>query len=138
MLFGTLPTCHRAALSCLEMDSAALDITAAAAEPKTQPRAPRPAPVTIAQPELEPPYHVVLHNDDDHTFRYVIEMLEDIFGYDHARGFMIACEVDEKKRAIVVTCHKELAELRVEQIHEYRPEDEPENLPMKASMEPAE
>jgi ATP-dependent Clp protease adaptor protein ClpS len=137
MLFGTLPTCHRAALSCLEMDSAAgaiIDIDAAA-EPLVKPQAPLPAPETA--PLQEPPYHVILHDDDDHTFRYVIVMMEDLFGYDHARGFLIACEVNEKKRAIVVTCHKELAELRVEQIHEYAPEDEPEKPPMKASMEPA-
>lgn len=138
MLFGTLPTCYRAALSCLEMDGAACEVTAAAAEPKVRPQAPRPAPVTIPQPELEPPYHVILHNDEDHTFQYVIGMMATIFGYDIQRGFMIACEVDEKKRAIVVTCHKELAELRVEQIHEYRAEDEPNTPPMKASMEPAE
>ncbi len=33
---------------------------------------------------------------------------------------------------------RRLAELRVEQIHEYRPEDNPEKPPMKATMEQAE
>lgn len=92
------------------------------------------------QPELEPPYHVILHDDDTHTYEYVIEMMVNIFGYDAKRGFKIAREVDESGRVIVVTCHKELAELRVEQIHEYGPDPRMASSkgPMKATMEPAE
>jgi len=91
------------------------------------------------QPELEPPYHVILHDDDTHTYAYVIEMMVNIFGYDEARGYKIACEVDESGRVIVVTCHKELAELRVEQIHEYGadPRMKESQGSMKATMEPA-
>lgn len=94
----------------------------------------------LPQPELEPPYHVILHNDDTHTYAYVIDMMKDIFGYDELKGYRIACEVDDSGRVIVVTCHKELAELRVEQIHEYGPDPRmKESLgSMKASMEPAE
>ena len=29
-----------------------------------------------------PPYNVVLLDDDDHSYAYVIEMLGDVFGYD--------------------------------------------------------
>ena len=92
------------------------------------------------QPELEPPYHVILHDDDTHTYEYVIEMMVNIFGYDEKRGFKIACEVDESGRVIVVTCHKELAELRVEQIHDYGadPRMKESTGSMKATMEPAE
>lgn len=66
-------------------------------------------------------------------------MLMNIFGYEEELGFKMACEVNESGRAIVATCHKELAELRVEQILEYE-EDPPDKEgfgPMKASMEPA-
>lgn len=105
------------------------------------PAQPRTAPVQPwLQPELEPPYHVILHDDDTHTYEYVIEMMVGIFGFDLKRGCQIACEVDRCGRVIVVTCHKELAELRVEQIHEFGadPRMKESQGSMRASMEPAE
>ncbi len=99
----------------------------------------RPSPPQL-KPELEPPYHVILHDDDTHSYEYVIEMLTAIFGYDLDKGYKMACEVDESGRVIVATCHKELAELRVEQIHDYGadPRMKESQGPMKATMEPAE
>jgi ATP-dependent Clp protease adaptor protein ClpS len=93
------------------------------------------------KPQLEPPYHVILHDDDKHSHTYVVEMLATIFGYDHAKGFQLACMVNDSGCAIVATCHKELAELRLDQIqtfvHDPRLKDEGQE-PMKATMEPAE
>ena len=104
----------------------------------------------VADPELDfeeetrtrrqPPYHVILINDDDHTYDYVIEMLHAIFGHSIEKAFQMAKEVDESGRVICATVHKELAELRLEQIHEYGPDP---RLPkfkgsMSASIEPAE
>ena len=112
-----------------------------AAAPPTKPAGPRVAPAQPRQePELEPPYHVILHDDDDHTYRYVIEMLMNIFGQDEPTDFRMACEVDRAGRVIVATVHKELAELRVEQIHEYGADPYSQNSKgsMRASMEPAE
>jgi ATP-dependent Clp protease adaptor protein ClpS len=90
--------------------------------PKVKPRIlppakPQPAPVLP-----EPPWHVILVNDDDHTYDYVIEMLMAIFGYEIAKCFEMAKHVDENGRVIVATVHKELAELRQEQIMEYGPD----------------
>ncbi|HEX8339733.1 MAG TPA: ATP-dependent Clp protease adaptor ClpS [Tepidisphaeraceae bacterium] len=64
-----------------------------------------------------PPYNVILLDDDDHTHEYVMEMLNSIFGYDAPKGFVMAEEVDRRGRAIVFTTHKELAELKRDQIH---------------------
>jgi ATP-dependent Clp protease adaptor protein ClpS len=92
-------------------------------------------------PKLEPPYHVILHDDNKHNHTYVVLMLADIFGYDKEAGFQLACVVNDSGRAIVATCHKELAELRVDQIHEYQHDPSLKNEgpePMKATMEPAE
>ena len=99
----------------------------------------RPSPPQ-AKPDLEPPYHVILHDDDTHSYQYVVEMLAAIFAYNEATGYKMATEVDESGRVIVATCHKELAELRVEQIHEYGadPSMKESTGSMKASMEPAE
>ena len=98
------------------------------------------APVQPRQlPDQEPPYHVILYDDDDHTYEYVIEMLQAIFGHPVERGFQLAKEVDENGRVICATVHKELAELRQEQIQSYGPDP---RLPkckgsMSASIEPA-
>jgi hypothetical protein len=47
----------------------------------------RPREITI------PRYHVVLMDDDDHTYDYVIEMLMKLFGHSRERAFLMACEV---------------------------------------------
>jgi ATP-dependent Clp protease adaptor protein ClpS len=63
-----------------------------------------------------PPYNVVLLDDDDHTYEYVIQMLRRVFGHPEARGFQLAKQVDEHGRAIVLTTHKEHAELKRDQV----------------------
>jgi ATP-dependent Clp protease adaptor protein ClpS len=97
-------------------------------------------PSILPQTEHEPPYHVILHDDDTHTYDYVIEMLCAVFGYDFPVAYQMACTVDEYGRVVVATCHKELAELRVEQIETYGPDPKlPESKgSMRATMEPAE
>jgi ATP-dependent Clp protease adaptor protein ClpS len=71
------------------------------------------------KPSLMPPFHVVLLNDDDHTYEYVIEMLKVLFAFPDEKGFQLAKEVDREGRVIVMTTHKELAELKRDQIHAY-------------------
>ena len=66
-----------------------------------------------------PRYHVVLMDDDDHTYEYVIEMLMKLFGHSNATAFRMACEVDLRGRVIVDTTHKERAELKRDQIHDF-------------------
>lgn len=69
--------------------------------------------------ELAPRYHVVLLDDDEHTYEYVIEMLGAVFGHGVATAFQMAVEVDAAGRAVVYTAHFELAELKREQVHAY-------------------
>src|ERR1700761_7102421 len=71
------------------------------------------------KPAMMPPFHVVLLNDDDHTCEYVIEMLKVLFAFSEEKGFLVAEEVDSSGRAILMTTHKELAELKRDQIHAY-------------------
>ena len=42
------------------------------------------------QTKRQPPYHVVLLNDDDHTYEYVIEMLKALFGHPVEKGYQLA------------------------------------------------
>jgi ATP-dependent Clp protease adaptor protein ClpS len=74
---------------------------------------------TKRKPAPLPRFNVVLLDDDDHTYDYVIEMLRGIFGHPAERGFQLAQQVDEHGRAIVLTTHKELAELKRDQIMAY-------------------
>jgi len=70
----------------------------------------------------QPPYHVILLNDDDHSYEYVIRMLQELFGYPPEKGFQLAEEVDTSGRVIVMTTAMELAELKRDQIHAYGPD----------------
>ncbi|RMF85169.1 MAG: ATP-dependent Clp protease adaptor ClpS, partial [Planctomycetota bacterium] len=59
-----------------------------------------PAPPT---PRRAPLWHVVLLDDDDHTYEYVIEMLMKLFHHTPERAYEMACEVDSTGRVIVET-----------------------------------
>lgn len=88
----------------------------------------------------QPPYHVILLDDPDHTFDYVIRMLKELFAHPVERGFKMAEEVHESGRVIVLTTTLEHAELKQDQIHAYGPDP---LLPrckgsMTAVIEPAE
>ncbi len=73
----------------------------------------------MAEPKRQPRYNVILWNDDDHTYDYVIAMLMELFGYSMEKGFLMAKEVDTRGRVIVLTTTKEHAELKRDQIHAY-------------------
>jgi ATP-dependent Clp protease adaptor protein ClpS len=71
------------------------------------------------QTKRQPPYHVILWNDDDHTYEYVIAMLMDLFAHPLEKGFRMAKEVDTQGRVIVLTTTREHAELKRDQIQAY-------------------
>ncbi|HVW36492.1 MAG TPA: ATP-dependent Clp protease adaptor ClpS [Pirellulales bacterium] len=71
------------------------------------------------KPKRQPPYNVILWNDDDHTYEYVILMLAELFAHPVEKGFELAEQVHTQGRAIVLTTTKEHAELKRDQIHAY-------------------
>ena len=71
------------------------------------------------QPKNVPMYHVVLLNDDDHTYEYVIQMLGELFGHPPTKAFLMADEVHHSGRVIVFTSYKEQAEFKRDRIHAY-------------------
>jgi ATP-dependent Clp protease adaptor protein ClpS len=88
----------------------------------------------------QPPYHVILLNDNDHSFEYVIGMMQQLFGHPREKGQQIADTVHNTGRAIVDTTSKERAELKRDQIHAFGPDP---FIPrckgsMSATIEPAE
>src|SRR3989442_777012 len=72
--------------------------------------------------QLQPLYHVILLNDEDHTYDYVIEMLQKIFGFSETKALSHAVEVDTKGTTILLTCELEKAEQKRDQIHSYGPD----------------
>jgi len=82
--------------------------------PETKPRAKR-----ASKPKRQPRYHVVLWNDDDHTYQYVVAMLRKLFGHPPATGLRLATEVDRTGKAVVLTTTLEHAELKRDQIHAF-------------------
>lgn len=88
----------------------------------------------------QPPYHVILLNDDDHTFDYVIGMLKKLFGHPEEKGYQMAVEVHTKGRVIVLTTSLEHAELKRDQIHAFGPDPQLARCKgsMSAVIEPAE
>ncbi|MBL1217246.1 MAG: ATP-dependent Clp protease adaptor ClpS [Planctomycetes bacterium] len=64
-------------------------------------------------------WNVVLHDDDDHSYGYVMGMLVHLFGVSIPASYQMACEVDKSGRVICTTTYKEKAELKREQIHEF-------------------
>jgi ATP-dependent Clp protease adaptor protein ClpS len=105
---------------------------------------------TLTRPDVEtqedqttkrqPPFHVILLNDDDHSYAYVILMLKELFGHPVEKGYQLAEEVDKTGRAVVLTTTKEHAELKQDQIHAYGPDPTIERCQgsMTAVIEPAE
>ena len=91
------------------------------------------------KPRRQPRYHVILWNDDDHSYAYVITMLADVFGHPPERGFQMAKEVDTQGRVIVLTTTREHAELKRDQIHAYGKDALIDNCKgsMSATIEPA-
>jgi ATP-dependent Clp protease adaptor protein ClpS len=71
------------------------------------------------KPKRQPRYHVILWDDNAHSYEYVILMMQQLFGHTLEKGFQIAKEVDASGKAICLTTTKEHAELKREQIHAF-------------------
>ena len=73
-----------------------------------------------------PPYNVILENDDDHSFEWVMGVLIKALGYTAERAFELTHQAHRQGRAVVWTGPKEVAELKLDQIltfHEIRESD---------------
>ena len=69
--------------------------------------------------ERAPLYHVVLLDDNDHTYDYVIEMLQKLFIFTLDQAFRHAEEVDRTGRTLLLTCELPQAEFARDQIQTY-------------------
>lgn len=88
---------------------------------------------------LDSRYHLVLLDDDDHSYGYVIEMLGKVFGYEPQKSYALACIVDSEGRVIVETASHEEVERHQRSIHGFGPDPRIERCKgaMSAVIEPA-
>ena len=93
----------------------------------------------VEREQLVPLYRVVLLDDNDHTYDYVIEMLQKLFIFTLDEAFRHAEEVDRSGRTVLITCELPQDEFARDQIQSYGPDW---RLPhskgsMSAMVEPA-
>lgn len=69
--------------------------------------------------QKSPLYNVVLLDDDQHTYEYVVEMIQKLFACGESAAWNHAVEVDTTGRTVVITCELAPAEYGRDQIHAY-------------------
>jgi len=91
------------------------------------------------RPKRLPPYAVVVLNDDEHTFEYVIHTFQKVFGYGVEKAFLLAETIHTQGRGVVWTGPKEVAELKRDQIRSAGPDvyaKKPVTWPLGVTLEP--
>ena len=82
-----------------------------------------PTPTVVPDQETEtrtrrqPPYAVILHNDDSNSMPFVVMVLRKVFGYTAEKCVELMLEAHEKGKAAVWIGAMEVAELKADQIH---------------------
>jgi ATP-dependent Clp protease adaptor protein ClpS len=71
---------------------------------------------TDAKTRRQPPYAVILHNDDLNGADFVIVVLRKVFGYEVEKCVELMLEAHEKGRSVVWVGALEVAELKADQI----------------------
>jgi ATP-dependent Clp protease adaptor protein ClpS len=110
-----------------------------AREAKTTTAVVEPEVATTQETRRLPPYNVIILNDEEHTFDYVIELLMKLFRHPLPTAEELTLRIDRTGRAVVYTTHKELAELKRDQVIAYGPDPRSANSkgPLRCYVEPA-
>jgi ATP-dependent Clp protease adaptor protein ClpS len=86
----------------------------------------------------QPPYAVILHNDDRNGMDFVVTVLRKIFGYTVEKCVELMMEAHEKGRSVVWVGAMEVAELKADQIHSCGADPRAAGAqPLAVSVEPA-
>jgi len=96
-------------------------------------------PETDTQTRRQPPYAVVLHNDDFNGMGWVLLVLKKVFGYDDTKCMTHMTEAHETGKSVVWIGALELAELKADQIVGCGSDpDAPKAEPLRVTVEPVE
>jgi ATP-dependent Clp protease adaptor protein ClpS len=88
----------------------------------------------------QPPYNVILENDDHHSMEFAMDVLRKVLGCSVEKAYQYVIAAHTTGRAVIWTGTKEVAELKVEQVrtfHETRVIDGAKLGPLGCTMEPA-
>jgi ATP-dependent Clp protease adaptor protein ClpS len=119
-------------------EPAALD-DAAIVAPQAPPRRKSRDEAADGKPKRQPPWVVIVHNDDFHTFPYVIEVLQRVCGHNLQRAFLLTNQVHHAGKAPVWSGPQEVAELKRDQIRGFGDDfyaDRPVKFPLGVTIEP--
>lgn len=125
------------AAACGSYDAPSMSTTITPPPPQVDSKPSERTEEKVKQPWL---WNVVLLNDEEHTYEYVIRMMQNLFAHDVEKAYRTAATVDKDGRAVCMTTHKEHAELKREQILAFGrdPLMQVSKGPMGAVIEPAE
>ncbi|MFQ5731756.1 MAG: ATP-dependent Clp protease adaptor ClpS [Planctomycetaceae bacterium] len=91
------------------------------------------------RPKKQPPYAVIVHNDEEHTWEYVIEVLQRVCGHNTEQAYALTSQVHHAGKAAVWTGALEVAELKRDQIRGYGPDffaEQTVRFPLGVTVEP--
>ena len=95
---------------------------------------------TESKTRRQPPYAVILHNDDVNSMEFVVAVLRKVFGYTVEKCVELMLEAHEKGRCAVWIGAMEVAELKADQIHSCGPDPVQKSKgaqPLGVTVEPA-
>lgn len=91
------------------------------------------------KPKRQPPYAVIVHNDEEHTFLYVIDILMKVCGHPKEKAFVLTNQVHHAGKAVVWSGALEVAELKRDQIRGFGPDfyaEKTVRFPLGVTIEP--
>lgn len=95
---------------------------------------------TSSRTERQPPYAVILHNDDINTMQWVIVVLRKVFGYTVERCVELMAEAHTTGRSVVWVGAMEVAELKADQVISCGADPDQKERgaePLRVTVEPA-
>lgn len=72
---------------------------------------------TDTEDKLTPRWQVILVNDEEHSYEFVIALIQEVFKKDFEEAFQLTKSVDMSGSAVITVCSKERAELYQQQVH---------------------
>lgn len=88
----------------------------------TAPARTRPAEKPATRPQKQPPYAVILYNDNINGFDYVVHTLKRVFGYGTGKAFRLTLKAHFTGRSVLWSGMKEHAEFKADQVRSCGPD----------------
>jgi ATP-dependent Clp protease adaptor protein ClpS len=111
------------------------DVVIAPAEPQVRRKSKANA---TSRTKKQPPYAVIVENDDLHTWPYVVEVLQKVFGYNRPKAYLLTAQVHFSGQSVVWSGSLEVAELKRDQIRGCGPDhygSKPVTFPLGVRIE---